>query len=97
MHLLGEFNPKNVHKYLGYYEISNDNDNMCMAIRKQKKRIACINDSNNINDRDKAKKELQEAFSSILPEKSSFEISGMRIEKLFGLAPIFIVLSIPCV
>ena len=44
------------------------------AIREQKYKLVCINDSVHIRNYDKVMQELQDAFESILPEKSSFEL-----------------------
>lgn len=72
--LSGNVYPRNVHRYLGYYEIADNNDLLCEAIRKQRKKIVCINDCNEIKDKNSVKRELQDAFESIFPNKSSFEI-----------------------
>lgn len=71
--LSGNVYPKNVHSYLGYYEIDNTNDSLCKAIRKQNKKIVCINDCREIENAEQVKKDLKEAFDSILSDKSSFE------------------------
>ncbi len=43
------------------------------AIKKQKYRVICVNDEDNI-DFEAEKRKLKEAFEHILPEKSSFEV-----------------------
>lgn len=44
------------------------------AIRNQSYSLVCINDNEHINDFEKTMQEVQLAFNSILPEKSSFEL-----------------------
>ena len=44
------------------------------AIREQKYKLVCINDSVHIRNYEKVMQELRDAFESILPEKSSFEL-----------------------
>lgn len=46
---------------------------MITAIKRQKYKMICLNDSNPDLDFEKYQKELIEAFETILPEKSSFE------------------------
>ena len=43
------------------------------TIRKQKKKIVCINDANIGSEFERVKRELQDCFLQILPEVSSFE------------------------
>lgn len=56
-----------------YYELSDDNTAIVESIRKQKTKLLCINEGN-VTDFEAEKKKLQEAFSSILPEKSEYEL-----------------------
>jgi len=55
------------------FEGASTHSDMCEAIRKQQYKMICCNDSIDICDFDRAKEELQKAFESILPVKSSFE------------------------
>lgn len=71
--LSNNFVPCNPLKYFGYFNISGQNEKLLNTIRKQKKRIICINDGQIGDDFDRVKKELQDAFVQILPEVSSFE------------------------
>ena len=48
---------------------------MQRSILRQKKKIICINDSNHEIDFEKVKKEINQAFEQVFPEKSSFENS----------------------
>lgn len=71
--LSGEFVPKNVQKLCKYYDLSNDNTEFFNTIEKGKHKVVCMNDSNFEIDYEKVKKEIQEAFDLILPDKCSFE------------------------
>ena len=73
--LSGEFVPENVQKICGYYDAEQTNDRLVRSILRQKKKIICINDSNHEIDFEKVKKEINQAFEQIFPEKSSFENS----------------------
>ena len=44
------------------------------AIRKQKYKLVCINDSVHIRNYEQVMQNLEAAFQSILPDKSSFEL-----------------------
>ena len=72
--LSGDFVPKNIQKYTKYFEIKNDNTKLIQTIEKQKCKMLCINDSAVKENIDQIKKQLIQAFTSILPQKSSFEI-----------------------
>lgn len=67
------FVPTNVLKDFGYFEVSQDNSKLVNTIKKQKKKMICINDAMIQADFEKIKQELQSAFETILPEVSSFE------------------------
>lgn len=56
------------------YEGEEHIDDMCEAIRNEKIKIVCCNDSVDIENFEKAKKKLQHAFMEILPKKSTFEL-----------------------
>lgn len=71
--LSGDFIPQNIEKICGYYEVSNQNNELRRAIIEQKKKILCLNDSNEHIDFIRAKTEIKQAFEQIFPEKSSFE------------------------
>lgn len=73
--LSGEFVPENVQKICGYYDAEQTNDRLVRSILRQKKKIICINDSNHEIDFEKVKKEINQAFEQVFPEKSSFENS----------------------
>ena len=44
------------------------------AIREKKYKLVCSNGRENIRNYEKVMQELRDAFESILPEKSSFEL-----------------------
>ena len=69
--LSGNFVPS---KSLGKYFVASDkNKKLLSAIRKQKYKIICINDSVEVVDFEKTKNEIKNAFENILNEKCSFE------------------------
>ena len=71
--LTGNFVPKNIGKYLRYFNVDNQNVKLTKCIQKRKCKAVCINDSNQKIDFDRAREQLQKAFENIFPEKSSFE------------------------
>jgi len=52
----------------------NSIDEIVETIKSQKYKQICMNDNRDIKDFEVKKKAIQDAFESILPEKSSFEI-----------------------
>jgi len=71
--LSNNFKPTNVLKDFAYFNIAKENQKLLNTIRKQKKKIICINDANIGSEFERVKQELQETFMQILPEVSSFE------------------------
>ena len=71
--LSGNFVPKNVLKDFSYFDIGDENTKLLQTIKKQKKKIVCINDQDIGAEFERVKQELQQAFSAILPEVSAFE------------------------
>ena len=71
--LSGNFVPRNIQKFNGYYEISTDNEALLRSIVGSKKHIICLNDANCSIDFGKVKGEIKQIFEEIFPEKSSFE------------------------
>ena len=66
-----KFVPRNVN--IGkYFELSDNNSEIINCIRKQKCKLICLNEGQ-VENFEKEKKLLQEAFMSILPEKSKYE------------------------
>lgn len=68
----GTFIPKSP-KFGKKFELGED-DGITEYIIEQKGKMICVNDSSDLIDFDKIKKDLHDAFEKILPEKSSFEI-----------------------
>ncbi len=71
--LSNHFVPTNVLKDFAYFNIAKENTKLYDTIKKQKKKIICINDANIGSGFERVKQELQESFMKILPEVSSFE------------------------
>ena len=68
------FSPYPVQKSGQYYLINDSNiSEVTTSILQQKKKIICINDSDEITDFEEAKNRIRSAFEKILPKKSSFE------------------------
>lgn len=69
----GNFYPRNpnIGKFYGVADHANE---ICDLIRKQSKKIICINDSSDIADIDNIQSRVQQAFLTILPNKSCFEL-----------------------
>ena len=57
-----------------YYDVKEDNTKLIDTIINQSKKIICVNDTTNKFDFETAKKEINDAFEKILPDKSEFEI-----------------------
>lgn len=72
--MTGNFHPCNVRKFLRVCEITGDNRSLVSTITREKKKIVCINDDDPKGDFDVIRTELQAAFDTILPEKSTFEL-----------------------
>lgn len=70
--LKGEFHPRR-HGIGKMFNMNDNIDKMVKAIKKQKYKMICINDSDEKFDFDKRKTRIIDAFEYILPEKSSFE------------------------
>ena len=68
----GRFYPRN-HNIGKYFEVKNDYNQICNIIRSQKYKMICINDTIECIDFENVRNEIEEAFKSILSEKSEFE------------------------
>jgi hypothetical protein len=71
--LSGLFKPKNLHKDFKYYELQNENTELLETISRQKKKIVCINDSSATMNFPRVQREIKDALTSILPDKSKYE------------------------
>lgn len=68
----GDFIPS---KNLGnYINMSSDNSIIYDAIRKQKYKLLCINDTENKADFETEKEKMKSAFDVVFPQKSEFEL-----------------------
>ena len=72
--LTGNFVPGNIHRFCRYFNLGDNNTELIKTIRGQKSASVCMNDSEKITDTDAVKNTLSEAFLSILPKSSSFEL-----------------------
>ncbi|MGN0357059.1 MAG: capsular biosynthesis protein, partial [Blautia sp.] len=70
--MTGEFYPYNKRKFGRLFQNGMHLEELCNTIRHQKYKAICFNDAEKI-DYETAKKSLNDAFESVLPEKSSFE------------------------
>lgn len=69
----GNFAPSDLHRSFAYLDAA-ETERACAYIRGQKKKMLCVNDTSKDIDFEKAKHELHEAFNSILPQPSAFEV-----------------------
>ena len=72
----GNFHPYNLSNDSKYFLLDDIHkvEDVANCIKLQKKDIIVVNDSPLLNDFDKAKVEINDAFEKILPNKSSFEL-----------------------
>lgn len=71
----GKFTPHNLYNDGSYFLVTDDNFEVVLDfIRNQKKKLFCLNDSEQISNFEEAKARLLNAFNDVLPEKCSFEI-----------------------
>lgn len=73
--LSGQFVPTNIVNDSYRFRLSDDEaDKLVAAIKGQKREILVTYDSNKVGDFEALKNKINQAFQSILPDKSSFEI-----------------------
>ena len=70
----GNFSPYNTYKDTKMFPLMVKPKQAIKAIYNQQYSLICLNDNKNIRNYDSLMSEIQAAFESILPEKSSFEI-----------------------
>ena len=70
----GEFNPYNTYNDTKMFPLIFKTKKAVEAIRNQSYTLVCINDNEHIKDFENTTYQLQEAFDSILSEKSKFEL-----------------------
>ena len=71
--LSGDFVPRNTHKFCKYFNLKPENPELVKTITKQTAKCICINDSNFEIPYEHVKRELNDAFSKLFPQKSQFE------------------------
>lgn len=69
----GNFVPRKSN-FAKYFNLSNDNSEVCSFIKRQKSKMICINDMSPEINFEKAKAEIKISFDTILDKKSSYEI-----------------------
>ncbi|MBQ5399550.1 MAG: Stealth CR1 domain-containing protein [Ruminococcus sp.] len=69
----GEFVPANLHRKFRYFEVGRNMEKALHIIRKQKRRMICLNDPDKEIDFEADKETLSKALAEIMPEPSSFE------------------------
>ncbi len=79
--LSNQFEPENIQKDFGYFNIAAENGRLLRTITKQKKKVICVNDQKLGSEFERVKQELLQAFHTILPEVSSFECKTERTTK----------------
>lgn len=70
----GNFTPYNTYKDTKMFPLMMKPKQAVKAIRNQEYSLVCLNDNKHIKNYDKLMAEIQAAFESILPEKSTFEL-----------------------
>jgi len=69
-----DFHPYNTYKDTRMFPLLIRSKEAVKAIREQSYRLVCLNDNIHIRNYDEVMRELDRAFASILPDKSSFEL-----------------------
>ncbi len=70
----GNFTPYNTYRDTKMFPLMIKSGKAIRAIREQKYSLVCLNDNVHIRHYDEVMRRIREAFESILPEKSSFEL-----------------------
>lgn len=68
----GNFAPSNINTHT-YWAFEGDLEAICHSVRHQTLDMICLNDPDTDTDFDMVSKRINEAFSTILPQKSTFE------------------------
>lgn len=71
--LTGNFYPYNLLNDFSFFSLSDDNQRLYRTIKKQTKKVICINDAEDNYDFEKVTTELVQAFEEIMPQRSAFE------------------------
>ncbi len=75
----GNFVPVNLHRFFCYLDIAKNFEKSISIIRKQKRKMICLNDPGDKIDFVPVSNALCSALDSIMPEPSSFEIFTQKI------------------
>ena len=68
------FSPYHVYQDGSYYNIQDKNISQILdCIQHQRKKIVCLNDTDELSNFEDVKKKIRDAFETILPEKCGFE------------------------
>lgn len=71
----GDFEPTNIYKYSKEFFLQDGNeDELLSAIKNQRYKMICINDTESLKNFECTKKSVISAFDSILSDKSKFEL-----------------------
>lgn len=70
----GNFHPYNTYKDTKMFPLMVKPKQAIRAIRNQEYSLVCLNDNKNIRNYDQLMSEIRDAFESILPDRSSFEL-----------------------
>lgn len=70
----GNFHPYNTYQDTKMFPLVLRPQKAIHAVREQRYRLVCLNDNAHIRNYDRVMSDLQDAFGSILPEKSGFEL-----------------------
>lgn len=72
---LGNFEPYNTYKDTKMFPLLIKSKQAITAVRNQSYKLVCLNDNIHIRNYDQVMQNLKDAFESILPERSEFELS----------------------
>lgn len=72
----GNFVPANLHRFFQYIDVADPGGDYLKVIRKQKKKIICINDTSKPIDFERVRDSVLQALDSILPDACGFEVSS---------------------
>lgn len=74
--LTGRFRAKNIQRDFQYFSVSGDVDKLLCTVRRQKKKMICINDVSSVRETETVSNSIREAFQAILPDPAEFERDG---------------------
>jgi hypothetical protein len=71
---MGNFEPYNTYDDTKMFPLITKSTRAVEAVKNQSYKLVCLNDNVHIRNYAQVMKNIQDAFESVLPEKSSFEI-----------------------